>query len=66
MGKVSKATGDENVGKSAKRPQASTDDAAGRRSMSRAMRELIIGYGGPSSEQDWDAGAFDRRSANAA
>jgi hypothetical protein len=34
--------------------------------MSPAMRELIIGYGGPAGEQTWDAGVFDRRSANAA
>lgn len=66
MGSVSKATTDESVGKRAKRPQPPADEASGRRSMSPAMRELIIGYGGPADEQTWDAGAFDRRSANAA
>ena len=63
---MSKVTTDESVGKSAKRPQPSADETSGRRSMSPAMRELIIGYGGPSTEQTWDAAAFDRRSANAA
>ena len=66
MGNVGKATADESIRKSAKRAQPQADESSGRRSMSPAMRELIIGYGGPSTGQAWDAGAFDRRSANAA